>query len=84
MHATEFKAWFDGFTEAMDGPPSAKQWERVRAMVGDIDGIGTPRDIFQGRYWPHATAYQFTSPYGNATGLAPFNDLGRAEATGSG
>lgn len=36
MTLSEFKAWFEGFTEGMDGPPSLKQWERIQARVKEI------------------------------------------------
>jgi len=38
MTPSEFKAWFDGFTEALEGVPSEKQWERIKARVAEIDG----------------------------------------------
>lgn len=39
MTLAEFKAWFDGYTESMDGPPSEKQWERIKAKVRGVDDI---------------------------------------------
>lgn len=30
MTPSEFKAWFDGFTEALDGVPSKDQWARIK------------------------------------------------------
>jgi len=30
MTLQEFKSWFEGFTECMNGQPSAKQWKRVQ------------------------------------------------------
>jgi len=27
MTLQEFKAWFSGYTEAMNGPPNATQWD---------------------------------------------------------
>lgn len=36
MTVSEFKAWFEGFTEAMDGPPDAKQWARIQSKVKEI------------------------------------------------
>lgn len=38
MTLSEFKAWFEGFTESMDGPPGIKQWERIQARVKEITG----------------------------------------------
>ena len=33
----EFKTWFEGFAEAMEGTPNAEQWERIRERVAKID-----------------------------------------------
>lgn len=38
MTLSEFKAWFDGYTEDMKDAPSKKQWERIKARVSEIDG----------------------------------------------
>jgi hypothetical protein len=39
MDVGQFKAWFEGFTEGMEGPPTAKQWERIRAKVKEITHV---------------------------------------------
>ncbi len=36
MTPIEFKAWFEGFTEAMDKLPTAKQWARIKERVSEI------------------------------------------------
>ena len=36
MTLNEFKAWFEGFTEMMEGAPTEKQWRRIKARVVDI------------------------------------------------
>jgi len=52
MTNAEFKAWFDGFTDGLDGNPTGKQWERIKAKVAAIDG--TP---INGPYWtPYGTS----------------------------
>lgn len=55
MTLSEFKAWFEGFTETMDGPPSLKQWERIQARVKEITGSPVTERVFVDRYWPHIT-----------------------------
>lgn len=51
MTPSEFKAWFDGFTEAMDKAPNEKQWKRIKERVKAIDGKPvTPIVIHD--YWP--------------------------------
>ncbi|MDR7032421.1 hypothetical protein [Mesorhizobium sp. BE184] len=53
MTLAEFKAWFEGFTEAMDGPPDAKAWKRIKARVAEIDGTAITKEvIYRDRYWP--------------------------------
>ena len=32
----EFLAWFDGFSENIEGAPNAKQWERIKARIGKL------------------------------------------------
>jgi len=50
MTLSEFKAWFEGFTESMDGPPSLKQWERIQARVKEISGVAVTERVFVDRY----------------------------------
>lgn len=50
MHLSEFKAWFEGFTEEMKGPPTEKQWRRIRKAVEEISADYTPAPIFVDRY----------------------------------
>ena len=51
MHSSEFKAWFEGFTEAIPGVPTKAQWARIKARVKEIDGTYTPYRVFYDRYW---------------------------------
>lgn len=50
MTLSEFKAWFDGFTEDMDGAPTEKQWERIKGRVGEITGQSVTYPVFVDRY----------------------------------
>jgi hypothetical protein len=36
MTLSEFKAWLEGFTEVIDGPPSQEQWDRIKEKVASI------------------------------------------------
>lgn len=36
MNLSEFKAWFEGFTESMDGPPGEKAWKRIQDRIKSI------------------------------------------------
>lgn len=50
MTLNEFKAWFEGFSETMDGAPNEKQWERIKTRVGEINGSAISYPIFVDRY----------------------------------
>ena len=52
MTPKEFKAWFEGFTEAMEGQPTEEQWKKIKARVAQIDGTPTSYPVFVDRYWP--------------------------------
>ena len=53
MTVQEFKAWFSGFTEDLEGAPNDKQWARIKARV---DEISTGADLGYRApvppYWP--------------------------------
>lgn len=56
MTLAEFKAWFEGFTEDMDGPPNAKQFKRIKAKVGEITGAPITQTVIReyvDRYRPY-------------------------------
>jgi hypothetical protein len=78
MTLSEFKAWFEGFTESMDGPPSLKQWERIQARVKEISGVAVSHPVFVDRY------ISTPNPYRYLVGM-PYNGLattqGAAQAT---
>lgn len=69
MTLSEFKAWFEGFTESMDGPPSLKQWERIQARVKEISGAPVTERHYIDRYWPTVRPI-WNGPYNG--GLMPF------------
>lgn len=39
MNLSEFKAWFEGFTEGMDGPPNEAQWNRIQERLATVTAI---------------------------------------------
>lgn len=57
MKIDEFKAWFEGFTESMDGEPTAKQWKRIKAQVAAIDGHPVTYPVYVDRYLPRIRPY---------------------------
>lgn len=52
MTLSEFKAWFEGFTETLEGPPDAKQWKRIQARVKEITGNPITERVYIER-WPY-------------------------------
>lgn len=64
MTPNEFRAWFDGFTEAFDGKvPTKTQWERIKARVAEIDGKPVTERVYVDRYWPtYVKTYPSWSP----------------------
>lgn len=78
MTLSEFKAWFEGFTENIDGTPSKKQWERIQARVAEIDGKVVTREIIRDRYLPYQA---YPRPYWNDLGITYCtNSVGEAKA----
>ncbi len=53
MTPSEFKAWFDGFVEALEGTPSVAQWARIKARVAEIDGRAITEHVYIHRYLPN-------------------------------
>jgi hypothetical protein len=60
MNTSEFKAWFEGFTEGVDRAPTAKQWARIKARVEEIKDTPTPAAVFYRDYWPYRGPYYGT------------------------
>ena len=56
MNLSEFKAWFEGFTEGMTGLPTKAKWARIQERVAEITPEPTPYPVFIDRYvrpyWP--------------------------------
>lgn len=50
MTPQEFKAWFDGYTEAIGDVPNKKQWARIKERVAEIDGRPVTERVFVDRY----------------------------------
>lgn len=51
MTPNEFKAWFDGFTEAFENRiPTKAQWGRIKERVAEIDGKRVTETVYVDRY----------------------------------
>lgn len=72
MTPKEFKAWFEGFTEAMSGLPNEGQWKKIQARVAQIDGTPVSYPVYVRDYWPRYIPYReswaSTSMQGSAHG----------------
>lgn len=71
MTLSEFKAWFEGFSEIMDGNPDEKQWERIKARVAEINGSVTTYPVFVDRYVEPYRRYWPNVPYWSSCGTSP-------------
>lgn len=93
MTLSEFKAWFEGFTECMEGAPDEKQWERIQARVKEISGNPITYPVFVDRYvepyrryWPNVpywsssnTAYLKAGAVAHGNGLMSQSSPGKAD-----
>ncbi len=57
MTPTEFKSWFEGFTEALTATPTKTQWARIKERVAEIDGKPVTERHYIDRYWPQYLPY---------------------------
>lgn len=39
MTISEFQAWLDGFSEAIDGAPTPAQWEKIKEKVATLQSV---------------------------------------------
>ncbi len=80
MKLNEFKAWFEGYTESMEGAPSKKQWERIKEQVAAVDGVAitpTSYPVYIDRYvrpwyphWAYGVGNVSSAVGANLTGAA--------------
>ncbi len=71
MTLSEFKAWFEGFSEGIDKTPTEKQFTKIKAKVAEITATPTTYPVFVDRwvqpyrrYWD---SYWSSAGYGDAT-----------------
>ena len=50
MTLSEFKAWFEGFSEGIDKAPTEKQFAKIKAKVALIDGTPVTYPVYIERY----------------------------------
>jgi hypothetical protein len=66
MQVAEFKAWFMGYTEDMQGPPNKAQWAKIQQRVSEI----TPNYVPPPVYWLDGLPRRL-APYWGTTTAAP-------------
>ena len=58
MTVKELKAWLEGFSEAIDGAPTEKQWELVKEKIAETQAetkteiLPIPERDYWPRRWP--------------------------------
>jgi hypothetical protein len=83
MTPQEFKAWFEGFTEAFDRLPTKAQWARVKDRVAEIDGKPVTERVFVERYRPLYYDYRpYWAAYSAAGNMANANAATCLSASG--
>lgn len=93
MNPSEFKAWFEGFSENMGASPTKIQWKKIKEKVATITDNPTPWPLFVDRYmrptpyqpmydrWWSSAMSSLPSYTSNATTpIVAFAALGRQEA----
>ena len=60
MTMAEFKAWFDGYSEAIGDVPTPEQWERIKEKIASVYPVVNPS--------PFAPMYPSTNPVPTFTG----------------
>lgn len=71
MTPSEFKSWFEGFTEALTGVPTKAQWARIKERVAEIDGKPITERVFIDRYWGPYYNWPPYYPYGIGSSKTP-------------
>lgn len=82
MTLSEFKAWFEGYTEGLDGAPTEKQFKRIKAKVAEITGTPITQTVWVDRYhhyWNHSPML-FGGVIGNVGYASGTNGLGSSAA----
>jgi len=79
MTPGEFKAWFDGFTEGLSGPPTKAKWERIKERVAEIDGKTVTEYRYYRDYWLYYWAQNNTFP-ATFTGTTCGSSIGQPNA----
>lgn len=50
MNMSEFKAWFEGFSEVITVAPNPQQWARIKQRLAQVDGVPTTYPVYLREY----------------------------------
>jgi len=50
MQLSEFKAWFEGYTEGLEAAPTKAQFDRIKEKVKEISGTPVTYPVYIDRY----------------------------------
>ena len=80
MTLSEFKAWFEGYTEGLESAPTKAQFERIKEKVKEISGTPITYPVYidryvQPRYWSASGAGSVGSGAANMGSLQSWNSL---------
>ena len=80
MTASEFKMWFAGFIENLEGRPTQHQWERIKERVAEIDN--TPglkyRESWPGAQYNNSSAVPLPGGFIGTPNIADATTYSRA------
>lgn len=67
MTLSEFKAWFEGYTEGLEAAPTKAQFDRIKEKVKEISGTPVSYPVYIDRYVEPYRRYW--GQYWGATGV---------------
>lgn len=64
MTLNEFKAWLDGFSEAMGEAPTPEQWAKIKHKLGEVEAwpVQVAPGLYQTRPGSHPGSAVVTVP----------------------
>lgn len=57
MTLSEFKAWFEGYTEGLEAAPTKAQFDRIKEKVKEIDGAPIIQTVWLDSYRHYYPSY---------------------------
>lgn len=80
MTLSEFKAWFEGYTEGLEAAPTKAQFDRIKEKVKEINGTPITYPVYIDRYVePYWRYYQSGTP--RYMGISNFSAAAVSDAT---